>query len=58
MAEMERLMEDHQLKEKSEQTWKNLVPKILSQAEVEANSKSRLRLAVADMANDEGTSKL
>ena len=43
---MERLVEDDKLKLTSAETWKNLAPKILSQAKIESTHNSRLRSAL------------
>ena len=48
IAEMERLVEDEKLRVTSVETWKNMAPKILSQAKIEATHNSRLRLALEE----------
>ena len=45
---MERLVEDDKLKLTSAETWKNLTPKILSQAKIESIHNSRLRSALEE----------
>lgn len=49
---MERLVEDEQMRVRAFQIWKKIVPKILSQAQIEAPHNSRLRSALAEKSDE------
>ena len=48
MAEMQRLVEDSQLKMSAVRSWKATTPQVFRQAQIEAAHNSRLRTAIAD----------
>ena len=55
MAEMQRLVNDAELRVSSIQSWKTITPKVLSQARIEAVHNSRLRISIAQTSlDDEG----
>ena len=55
MSEMQRLVQDDQLRVSSIRTWRDITPRVIRQAQVEAVHNSRLREATSEIGlDDEG----